>query len=129
MFTIDQIETAHAKVKSGADFPVYIHEIKSFGMIGFETFVSDSHTVYVGKNNFKAISEPQYEKLIIAHNTNKELFCHYLKIHQQGETDYFTFCKHCALTGIEKWVVNLDAMSCTYFDKSGTEILVEKIPG
>lgn len=26
MFTVEQIKTAHAKVKSGADFPYYIQE-------------------------------------------------------------------------------------------------------
>lgn len=31
MFTVEQIETAHAKVKSGADFPNYIKEIKELG--------------------------------------------------------------------------------------------------
>lgn len=29
MFTVEQIKAAHAKVKSGADFPGYITEIKS----------------------------------------------------------------------------------------------------
>jgi hypothetical protein len=29
MFTLEQIEFAHSKVKSGADFPKFIQEIKS----------------------------------------------------------------------------------------------------
>ncbi len=28
MFTVEQIKTAHSKVKSGADFPAYIQDIK-----------------------------------------------------------------------------------------------------
>jgi hypothetical protein len=32
MFTIEQIKQAHNKVKSGADFPKYIQEIKKLGM-------------------------------------------------------------------------------------------------
>ena len=35
MFTVSQIKEAHSKVKSGADFPKYIQEIKGFGVIGF----------------------------------------------------------------------------------------------
>lgn len=31
MFTIEQIKTAHSQVKSGADFPAYIQEIKKLG--------------------------------------------------------------------------------------------------
>ncbi len=129
MFTVEQIETAHTKVKSGADFPNYIQEIKGFGVTDFETYVSDSHTVYFGKDNFETRSKPKYDNLTIAGESKKELFMYYLKIHQQGETDYFTFCKQCAETGIEKWVVNLHAMNCIYYDSSGSEILVEKIPG
>ena len=37
MFTVQQIKEAHSKVKSGADFPKYIQEIKGFGVIGFTT--------------------------------------------------------------------------------------------
>ncbi len=29
MFTVEQIKAAHSKVKSGADFPSYIKEIKT----------------------------------------------------------------------------------------------------
>ena len=128
MFTVEQIELAHEKVKSGADFPKYIQEIKQIGVTAFETWVKDSHTEYFGENGYQTKSQPQYENLLIANDSDKEKFSHYLKIHQQGETDYFTFCKQCAETGIEKWFVCLDEMTCTYFDKAGREILVEKIP-
>lgn len=128
MFTVEQIEQAHKKVKSGADFPKYIQEIKGIGVMSFETWVKDSHTEYFGKNGFQTKSNPKYENLKIANISDKRQFVNYLKIHQKGETDYLTFCKHCAETGIEKWVVNLDKMTCTYYDKAENEILVENIP-
>ena len=128
MFTVEQINEAHSKVKSGADFPKYIQEIKGLGVSAFETWVKDSHTDYSGTNNYQTSSKPLYENLAIADNSNKVKFGYYLKSHQQGETDYFTFCKHCAETGIEKWVVCLNEMTCTYYDKAGNEILVEQIP-
>jgi uncharacterized protein YbcV (DUF1398 family) len=129
MFTIEQIKAAHSKVKSGADFSKYIQEIKQLGVTTFETWVIDSHTEYSGKDHYQTKSDPMYEKLVIADNSDKEKFNHYLQIHQQGKTDYFTFCKDCAETGIEKWFVCLDTMTCTYYDKAGKEILVEQIPG
>lgn len=128
MFTVTQIENAHSKVKSGADFPKYIQEIKKLGVIGFDTLVKDSHTVYFGEDNFSTQSNGKYEDLIIYDNSDKETFINRLKIHQKGETDYFTFCKDCAENGIEKWVVDLKEMTCIYFDKAGKEILVEQIP-
>lgn len=128
MFTVEQIELAHSKIKSGAEFPKYIQDIKGLGVIAFETWVTDSHTEYFGKNNFRIKSKPKYEKIDIVNNGDKDKFLEYLKIHQKGETDYFTFCKHCAQTGIEKWIVRLDEMTCTYYDKVGNEILVEIVP-
>lgn len=128
MFTVEQIEQAHKKVKSGADFPKYIQEIKNFGVKGFETWVKDSHTEYFGENNFSTKSKSKYDELDISDNSNKENFIVQLKFHQQGKTDYFTFCIDCAETGIEKWVVRLDEMTCIYYDKKGNEILVEEIP-
>ena len=83
---------------------------------------------YFGKSGFRTKSKPKYKDLTISNSSDKEKFIHYLKIHQRGETDYFTFCKHSAETGIEKWLVNLDKMTCTYYDKAENEILVEIIP-
>lgn len=128
MFTLEQIEAAHSKVKSGADFPGYIQEIKGFGVTGFETWVKDSHTDYSGADNFRTSSKPMYANLSIADTCNPEKFQRYLKDHQQGLTDYFTFCRHCAETGIEKWMVSLREMTCTYYDKAGNSILEEEIP-
>ena len=128
MFTVEQIETAHRKIKSGAEFPKYIQEIKEIGVIAFETWVIDSHTKYFGKNDFQTKSKPKYEELAIANISDKEKFHRYLETHQNGETDYFTFCNHCAETGIEKWMVDLNKMTCTYYDIAGNEILQENIP-
>ena len=128
MFTTKQIEKAHEKVKTGADFQKYIQEIKGFGVQSFITFVKDSHTEYFGADNFTTSSNPKYEDLEIAEITDSEKFKAQLKVHQQGKTDYFTFCKDCAETGIEKWIVDLNKMTCVYYDKYGNEILVEEIP-
>jgi uncharacterized protein YbcV (DUF1398 family) len=129
MFTIEQIKTAHSKVKSGADFPSYIREIKQLGVTAYETWVQDGHTIYTGQQALPLQTEPKYANLEIAPAGNKEKFQQYLKAHQQGQTDYQTFCNHCAATGIEKWVVDLAAMTCTYFDKAGRKVLEEEIPG
>ncbi|MES2800659.1 MAG: DUF1398 family protein [Bacteroidota bacterium] len=128
MFTIEQIKEAHSKVKSGAGFPLYIQAIKSLGVLAFETWVFDSHTEYFGQNNFTIKSVALYDQLEIAAKSDGEKFCTFLKIHQEGETDYLTFCKHCAETGIEKWFVSLQEMTCTYFDRDGNAVLVEQIP-
>ena len=128
MFTLEQIKTAHSKVKSGADFPTYIRDIKQLGVTSYETYVSDGHTDYYGINDFKTSTGAKYDILAIAENSNVEQFKIDLKAHQQGQTNYPTFCSDCAKSGIEKWAVSMDKMTCTYYDKAGNEMLVEKIP-
>ncbi len=128
MFTVEQITEAHRKVKSGADFPAYIQEIKKIGVTFYETFVKDGHTDYYGANDFKTTSPAKYGTLQIAETSNREDFRVGLKEHQQGKTDYLTFIGMCAEFGIEKWSVCMEKMTCTYYDKAGTEILIEQIP-
>ena len=48
MFTIEQIKEAHAKVKSGADFPKYVKEMKTLGVVSYDHYVADGHTNYYG---------------------------------------------------------------------------------
>lgn len=128
MFTVEQIKQAHSKVRSGADFPAYIKEIKELGVTSYEAFVSDGHINYWGTDDYQASAGPKYAGLDVVEQSNEEQFKADLKAHQQGKTDYPTFCSDCAKSGIEKWVVLMKDMSCTYYDKAGNEILVESIP-
>lgn len=128
MFTTTQLKEAHSKVKSGADFPAYIREIKGLGVTHYEAYVRDGHIDYHGANNYTASVPEKYAPMPVADTTDTETFKSELLAHQQGKTDYLTFIKMCAGTGIEKWKICMDKMTCTYFDKAGNEILVEQIP-
>ena len=129
MFTIETIKAAHAKVKTGTDYPAYVREIIAIGVMGYETSVSDGNTIYFGAGSFQIQSGPKYGSIHIAENSNRTKFLDDLKAHQRGATDFPTFCLDSARSGIEKWVADLSAMTCTYFDKAGTALVVESIPG
>lgn len=128
MFTVEQIKAAHSKVKSGADFPAYIQEIKALGVTHYEAYVTDGHIDYHGVNNYTAKVPAKYEPLNIATAPSIDEFKAELKAHQQGKTDFLTFIKMCAKFGVEKWMICMSGMTCTYYDKSEKEILVEEIP-
>ena len=128
MFTIAQIKEAHSKVKSGADFPQYIQDLIQLGVQGYDTFVNDGHVEYFGENNFRAAATETYDSISIAPSANKERFIEFLVMHQDGQTDYLTFCKHAGQCGIAKWSVNIIEMVCTYYDSAENPILIEKIP-
>jgi len=128
MFTLEQIIQAHSKVKSGSDFPNYFREIKQLGVIYYETFVSDGHTDYFGNNGYQISSPPKYASQVVANKSDPIQFRLDLVAHQQGKTDYPTFCNDCARSGVYRWIVRMENMTCTYFDAEGNEMLREVIP-
>ncbi|CAD7797217.1 hypothetical protein CHRY9390_00130 [Chryseobacterium aquaeductus] len=127
-FTIEEIKAEHQKVKSGADFPKYILAIKSLGVSHYTASVSDGNTEYFDAENNSTNTGSKYETLNISEHLNLENFKNQLKLHQEGGTDYMTFCKDCAGNGVEGWKMDLNKMTCTYFDTMKNDILVENIP-
>lgn len=128
MLTLEQIQAAHAKVKSGADFPNYIQDLIKLGVAYYETYVCDGHTDYYTPDSTKISTVAKYDALLVAEQGNTAQFKSDLKAHQQGKTDYAGFCSDCAKSGIDKWAVSMADMTCTYFDKAGNKLLVELIP-
>lgn len=128
MFTLESIAQAHNKVRSGADFPAYIKDIKVLGVRSYEVFVVDGHSVYSSVEGDVLASPTKYETLEICPIANTEQFQKDLVSHQQGKTDYMMFCRDCAKSGVSGWVMDLESMLCAYIDSHGQEILVEKIP-
>ncbi|WP_379965619.1 DUF1398 domain-containing protein [Epilithonimonas sp. UC225_85] len=129
MFTLAQIEVAHSKIDSGKNFPEFARKIRELGVLTFETFVEDGSTIYKGNDDSQVTSAQQYAPLLIFGIVNPTKFLADLRNHQQGNTDFFQFCKDCADSGIFKWVVDLEAKTCTYYDPAGIAVFEEKIPG
>ena len=128
MFTIEQIKSAHAKVKSGADFPAYIQEIKQLGVKAYTHYVSDGHIEYAGDNDFALSGDPKWPAVVIAAKGDRQALQQSLSIHQQGQTNYPTFCSESAEAGVDNWVVDIEKMKCIYYDVNGEEMLAEVIP-
>jgi uncharacterized protein YbcV (DUF1398 family) len=84
MFTVEQIKAAHSKVKSGADFPNYIKEIKVLGVTHYEAYVSDGHIDYHGAQDYTVVVPAKYDSMSIAEYCQIEEFKAGLKAHQQG---------------------------------------------
>lgn len=127
MFTIAQIKEAHSKVKSGADFPNYIQDLINLGVKGYDTSVHNGDTSYYGINDYHVNSNEKHDEINIAPIANKERFIEFLVMHQDGQTDYLTFCKQAAQCGIAKWRIDIIEMTCTYMDTTDAPILIEKI--
>ena len=128
MFTIEQIKQAHDKVQTGADFSTYIKDLIALGVRGYDSYVKNGQVSYFGENGFSVSTTDTYPDLKIDRTANKERFIEFLVLHQDGQTDYYTFCEQAAQCGIAKWRVTLLEMTCTYFDLLDTPIIIEKIP-
>lgn len=126
-FELKDIKEAHAKVKSGVDFPSYVQDLIKIGVKKYDTYVSDGHAIFFGEDNFQIKSKPKYAKLVVATICDKDKFKHYLKSHQRGQTDFPSFCIHSAETGCEKWTMDMSQMVCTYYDKLNGILFEEKI--
>ncbi|PTS91448.1 hypothetical protein DBR11_29005 [Pedobacter sp. HMWF019] len=68
-----------------------------------------------GEKTISAQASPAAVKQIIAE-------------HQQGKSDFLTFCTLVANAGVEKWVVDTRVMLYTYYDLSGNSMVAEPIP-
>ncbi|NML65468.1 DUF1398 family protein [Hymenobacter sp. RP-2-7] len=128
MFTLDQIKAIHSRVKSGADFPQYVQELKALGVLRYDLYVADGHAEYVGPQGYSLASAPGPNCLTIAASGSPAQLTQALGNHQQGLTDYPTFCHQAAEAGVEKWTINILEMTCTYYDRQAMELLVERIP-
>ncbi|MBB5395222.1 DUF1398 domain-containing protein [Mucilaginibacter sp. AK015] len=128
MFTLQQMKAAHAKVKTGADFPCYVQEIKALGLKRYTYSVTDGTTTYYGENGYQVPGPAIYEPKVINPVASPEKLRYFIEIHQQGQTDFLTLCGQVATAGVRQWVVDTERMLCLYEDADGREMVVEPIP-
>lgn len=125
--TLEQINNASKKVKSGADFPQFVHDLKQMSVTHYDTYVADGRTTYYGAHT-AVHADPKYVSLPVNTNSSAQKLKHAISIHQQGQTDYPTFCRQAADAGVEKWTTDMLAMTVTYLDQKGNALTVEPIP-
>lgn len=129
MFTLEEISAAHAKIRTGADFPAFVEEIKTAGVMKQEFLVLNGTTVNYTIDERSLESSPAYPELEVAESADSRAFASILQHHQQGKSDFHEFCRESAAVGIEKWVCDYLTMKVTYFDKAEKAVLEESIPG
>jgi uncharacterized protein YbcV (DUF1398 family) len=132
-FTKEQIDSARAKVKTGADFPKEIKEFKRIGITKYEFFLKNGVCIYYADDDFSLETESEYaisgvNSLEISSKPSLKKFRIKLLEHQKGISNFQTFCKLAADLGVNKWISDLIKMTCTYYDSSGKKMHSEKIP-
>jgi len=127
MFTKEQILSALSKVQTGADYPRLVQDLKIIGIRKYDHFVADGSNIYFGDDDYRVTIEHDQVPIHVNNKSSKDLLKQSLKVHQNGETDYPTFCIHAGEAGVEKWTCDLKKMTVSYIDKEDKTLLVETI--
>jgi len=127
MFTIEQINDIHDRLGSAKTFPEYVLALKAIGVERCDSYLADGHSEYFGQSGHRVVSPPVHDVLPVAATGQRETFLQHLGRHERRETTYLEMCRGLAQSGIEKWTVDTGRMTMTFYDKAGTEMLVEQI--
>ena len=124
MFTLEQIEALHERLGNAETLSEYVRSLAALGVARYDSFVSDGHSDYMGGAARRVTSNAAHEKLTVTERGDRDAFLGHLRRHEQGETSYLATSKGLADSGIEKWTVDTDAMTMTFYDRSGDVLLV-----
>jgi uncharacterized protein YbcV (DUF1398 family) len=127
MFTIEQINDVHARLGSARTLPEYVLALKGIGVERYNSYLADGHSEYFGRGGDRVVSPPAHEVLPVAETGQRETFLQHLRRHERRETTYLEMSRGLAQSGIEKWTVDTARMTMTFYDKAGSQMLVEQI--
>jgi uncharacterized protein YbcV (DUF1398 family) len=125
MFTLGQINEIHDRLGKAETLTQYLQALKAIGVEKCDSFVTDGHSEYFGKNDQKVVSPPMHETLTVAQTSNREKLIEHLDLHNQHKTSYLEMSQGLADSGIEKWTFDTNKMTITYCDKAGNEMFAE----
>jgi len=127
-FTEENVRVIYSRPRTGADFPALIRELKSVGVVSYDHLIETGANIFHGGNG-QALTLPRVGPAFpVSRQPNVESLKKIISEHQRGLSDYPTLCRLVGEVGVEKWVCDLLAMTCSYFDKSGSKMHVELIP-
>ncbi len=124
---MDQIDDLHARFGRADSLAEYFRGLARIGIVRFDSFLTDGHSEFIGGDGQRVVSPPHHDVLAIEELSDRAAFLEHLQRHLDGETSYVEMSKGLAASGIEKWVADTTALTMTYFDRDGVELLVEKV--
>jgi len=125
--TTQQIDDLHDRLGEMETFSRYVRALKSLGVETYDSYLTDGHSEYFGLDGYTVKSPAAHEKLSIAETSSRDEFLEHLNLHNQHKTTYLEMSKGLAESGIEKWTVDTNRMTLTFYDKAGTEMQIEAI--
>ncbi|HEA6672345.1 TPA: DUF1398 family protein [Staphylococcus aureus] len=126
-FKLSAIQQAHQQF-TGVDFPKLFKAFKDMGMTYNIVNIQDDTATYVHQSEDDIVTSSVKSNHPVAPSSNQSIVQDVLTRHQQGQTDFETFCDEMAQAGIYKWHIDIQAGTCTYIDLQEQAIISELIP-
>lgn len=126
-FKLSAIQQAHQQF-TGVDFPKLFKAFKDMGMTYNIVNIQDGTATYVHQSEDDIVTSSVKSNHPVAPSSNQSIVQDVLTRHQQGQTDFETFCGEMAQAGIYKWHIDIQAGTCTYIDLQEQAIISELIP-
>lgn len=127
MFTLKQIDDIHDRLGSQDTLVQYLRALNAIGVERSDSFIDDGHSEHFGKGGETVVTPPAHEVLTIAETSSRDGLVEHLALHSQGRTSYLEMSKGLAQSGVEKWSFDTSALTITYYDKAGNELLAESV--
>lgn len=90
--------------------------------------IQDGTATYVHQSEDDIVTSSVKSTIPVAQKSNQSIVQDVLTRHQQGQTDFETFCDEMAEAGIYKWHIDIQAGTCTYIDLQDQAVISELIP-
>ncbi|HCY9972868.1 TPA: DUF1398 family protein [Staphylococcus aureus] len=126
-FKLSAIQQAQQQF-TGVDFPKLFKAFKDMGMTYNIVNIQDGTATYVHQSEDDIVTSSVKSNHPVAPSSNQSIVQDVLTRHQQGQTDFETFCDEMAQAGIYKWHIDIQAGTCTYIDLQEQAIISELIP-
>lgn len=126
-FKLSAIQQAHQQF-TGVDFPKLFKAFKDMGMTYNIVNIQDGTATYLHQSEDDIVTSSVKSNHPVAPSSNQSIVQDVLTRHQQGQTDFETFCDEMAQAGIYKWHIDIQAGTCTYIDLQEQAIISELIP-
>ncbi|HIH7846815.1 TPA: DUF1398 domain-containing protein [Staphylococcus aureus] len=126
-FKLSAIQQAYQQF-TGVDFPKLFKAFKDMGMTYNIVNIQDGTATYVHQSEDDIVTSSVKSNHPVAPSSNQSIVQDVLTRHQQGQTDFETFCDEMAQAGIYKWHIDIQAGTCTYIDLQEQAIISELIP-
>ena len=114
-FTLSAIQQAHQQF-TGVDFPKLFKAFKDMGMTYNIVNIQDGTATYVHQSEDDIVTSSVKSNHPVAPRSNQSIVQDVLTRHQQGQTDFETFCDEMAEAGIYKWHVDISTSTSLNID-------------